>query len=205
MEKQNKLKLLAASDIHGDVNLAKKLALKAEKEKVDLVILCGDFTQQEASVEGIIGPFVKKKKKVILIPGNHETVATADFLAEMYGATNLHGYSIKFNNIGFFGCGLANIPSQLDEKEIYDILKKGFKYTKNTRKQIMVTHVHPADSQIEKFSDFVHGSEGVTKAIKQFKPDFLLCGHVHEAAGIEEKIGSTKVINVGRNGKIIDL
>ena len=201
-----KLKLLAASDIHGDRNLAKKLAKKAEKEKVDLVVLCGDLTYQDSSTEGIIGPFTKKKKKVILIPGNHETIATADFLAELYDVTNLHGYSIKFNDVGFFGCGAANMGlSKMNEKEIYDSLKKGFKYVKDLRKKIMVTHVHPTNTKIEKFSQFVKGSESVTKAVKNLKPDILLCGHVHEAQGIEEKVGFTKVINVGKTGTILEI
>ena len=40
--------------------------------------------------------------------------------------------------------------------------------------------------------------------IEKYQPDFVLCGHVHEAAGIEDFIGKTKVINVGRNGKILE-
>ena len=69
----------------------------------------------------------------------------------------------------------------------------------------MVTHVHPANSVIEKFTQFFKGSDGVEKAIKKFKPDIALCSHVHEAAGIEENIGNTKVIDVGREGKIIEI
>jgi Icc-related predicted phosphoesterase len=41
--------------------------------------------------------------------------------------------------------------------------------------------------------------------MQKFKPDILLCGHVHEAEGLEETIGKTRIINVGRNGKIINL
>jgi predicted phosphodiesterase len=74
-----KLKILAAGDIHGDTRLAQRLAEKADKESVDLVILCGDLTHFEESTDGIVGPFVKKHKKVLLIPGNHESFATADF------------------------------------------------------------------------------------------------------------------------------
>jgi Icc-related predicted phosphoesterase len=33
----------------------------------------------------------------------------------------------------------------------------------------------------------------------------LICSHIHEAAGIEEKLGKTKVINVGTEGKIIEV
>ena len=45
----------------------------------------------------------------------------------------------------------------------------------------------------------------VKKAIEKFHPDLLLCSHVHEAEGIEEKIGKTKVISVGKKGKIIKI
>ncbi len=200
------MKILAAGDIHGDTRLANELAEKAEKEKVDLVVLCGDLTYNDTETKGIIGPFIKKNQRVVLIPGNHETIATADFLAEMYGATNLHGYSIKVNDVGLFGCGSANIGLfQLSEKEIYSILKKGFSNIKNLKKKIMVTHVHPKGTLMENLSSFVPGSSGVEKAIKTLKPDILLCSHIHEAEGIEEKIGNTRVINVGRKGKVIKI
>ena len=200
------MKILASGDIHGDTRLAKKLADKAEKENVDLVILCGDLTYAEQSTEGIIGPFVKKNKKVILIPGNHESVATADFLAELYEATNLHGYSIKSHGVGLFGCGGANIGLfKLGEDEIYGLLKKGYDGIKDQPKKIMVTHVHPTGTKMEKFTHVFPGSKGVQKAIERFKPDILLCSHVHEAEGIEEKIGNTLVINVGKKGKIIEI
>ncbi len=202
---KKKFKILAAGDFHGDKLAAKRLADLAEKEDVDLVVLNGDLVEEE-DTSGIIGPFVAKKKKVIILPGNHETIATADFLAELYNITNLHGYYIKFGDIGFFGCGGANVGlSQLSEKEIYDTLKKGFDKIKDMSKKIMITHIHPADTKMELFSKFVKGSTGLKRAIDKFKPDLLICGHVHEAEGIEEIVGKTKVINVGRKGKIISL
>ena len=203
------MKILAAADIHGDTRLANALAKKAQKEHVDLVVLCGDLVLSDSNTSGIIGPFVKKNKKVILIPGNHETIATADFLAELYGATNLHGYSMQLGEkkeLGLFGCGLANIGQfRLQESEIYDILKKGYKYVQKSKKKIMVTHVHPSGTLMEKLSHFVPSSTGVKKALDVLKPDILLCSHVHEAEGIEEKIGQTTIINVGRKGKILEI
>ena len=200
------MKILAASDIHGDTQLVKNLASRAEKEKVDLVILCGDLTFQERSTANLIGPFVKKNQKVLLIPGNHETLATADFLAEMYNISNIHGYSVKIGDVGFFGCGSANIGLfQLSEEEIFNLLKEGYQKIKDMKTKIMVTHVHPKGSISEHFTSHFEGSSGVRKAIDKFKPDILLCGHVHEAEGIEDMIGKTKIINVGKSGKVIDL
>lgn len=198
------MKVLAAGDIHGDIDLAKTLARQAEKEKVDLVILCGDLTQNETSTDNIVGQF--KNKKVLLIPGNHESVATADFLAELYNAKNIHGYSIKCGDVGFFGCSAANMGLfKMEEKEILSMLKKGHKYIKNCTKKIMVTHTHPEGSLMERFSSFVPGSEGVRKAIDELHPDILFCSHVHEAEGVEEMIGKTRIINVSRRGKILEI
>ncbi|MBU0615563.1 MAG: metallophosphoesterase [Nanoarchaeota archaeon] len=205
-QEHKKLKILAAGDIHGDVDLAEKLAERAKKENVDLVILCGDLTMQENSTDNIIGPFKKRHEKVLIIPGNHESVATADFLAELYGVKNIHGYSVKYGDVGIFGAGGANIGvNQLDEKEIYDLLKKGNDKIGYLKKKIMVTHVHPTGTKMEKFTSFFPGSEGVRKAVEKMHPDILLCSHVHEAEGIEEKIGKTKVYNVGKKGRIIEI
>lgn len=200
------MKILAFGDIHGDSRLAEKLAERADKEKVDLVVLCGDITFHDQQPVNLLGPFVKRGKKVVLVPGNHDSFATADFLAQMYGVKNLHGYSISSGDVGLFGCGGANIGiNQLEEKEIYSILKKSFKGIENLKKKIMVTHVHPSDTTMEKFTQFFPGSSGVRKAIDTLKPDLLLCSHVHEAEGLEEKVGKTRVINVGKSGKIIEI
>lgn len=197
------MKILAASDIHGDISAAKKLAETAKKEDVNLVILCGDIDYKNNS-ERIIEQFVKKDKKVLLIPGNHDTFATADFLADFFGVKNIHGYSVRYEDLGIFGCGGANFGlSTLTEKEIFDTLKKGFDKISYLNKKIMVTHMHPSGSKAE-FTGFA-GSKSITKAIKEFKPNLLLCGHIHEAEGIEDKIGKTKILNVGKEGKIIEI
>jgi hypothetical protein len=208
IKKQGKLRILAAGDIHGDTSAVKKLVQKAEKENVDLVVLCGDLTFWDESTKYIIGPFLKVNKQVLFVPGNHESFATANFLEDLYkpNAKNIHGSFIKKGEVGIFGCGGSNMGiEQLDEDEIYSILKKSFVKIKDSKKKIMVTHNHPSDTRMEQLSNFVIGSEGVKKAIVKFKPDIALCSHVHEAEGIEEMIGKTRLINVGPKGKIIEI
>ena len=200
-----KTKILAVGDIHGDTGLVKKLAKKAKEEDVDLVILAGDLTFAEQSTKNIIGPFVKEKKQVLLIPGNHESIATVDFLAEMYPNTkNIHGYSFITGNLGIFGAGAGDIGiNQIKESEIFNLLKRGNERVKDLKKKIMVTHMHPKGSKAE-FSGF-KGSKAIEKAIKEFHPDIAICSHIHEAAGIEENIGKTRVINVSRKAKIFEI
>ena len=200
------MKILAFGDLHGDSRLAEKLAKQADKEKVDLVIICGDITNFDADTTNLIGPFKKRHQKVLFVPGNHDSFATANFLAEFYDIKNLHGYSVKYKNIGIFGAGGANIGiEQLTDKETFSLLKKGFDKIKYLDKKIMVSHVHPSKTMMEKFTQIFPGSDSVRKAVENFKPDIMLCSHVHEAEGLEEKIGKTRVLNVGKKGKIINI
>jgi Icc-related predicted phosphoesterase len=199
------MRIFATSDIHGDTRWIEKLAQKAEQEKVDLVLLCGDLTLDETMTSNIVGPFRKRNLKVALIPGNHESAATTQFLAEMYKAYNLHGYSLKIGDVGFFGAGHANVgPHMIDDEELFALLKKGHDMVKDAKTKVMLTHVHAENSLAEKMSLFP-GSAAVRKAIETFKPDLHLCGHVHECEGIEEKVGKTTCVNLGKKGKIIEV
>src|SRR3989338_9883631 len=143
------MKILAAGDIHGDISTAKKLSKRAVDENVDLVILAGDITGDDESLPGVISPFLQKKKRVLFVPGNHESMATADFMADFYGITNLHGYSVKYNNVGIFGCSGNNLGiNQISEDEIFSLLKRGFEKVRDIKKKVMVTHVHPKGTKM---------------------------------------------------------
>ncbi len=198
------MKILALSDIHGDRNIVKEMAEKAALNKVDLVLLGGDLVGADNSVEGIVGPFREKGLEVGLIPGNHEGMAEIGFMVERYGAKNLHGYVLKKGDVGIFGCGYGNIGiHQMNEKDVFMTLKKGHESLKDVKKKIMFTHTHPQDSILG--LGIFPGSAGIKKALDEFKPDLHLCGHMHETEGIEETIGKTRVINVGKKGKIIEI
>jgi len=198
------MKILAVGDLHGDLGQAKKLANLAEEKGVDLVVLNGDFTFSEMLTPNLIKTFKDKIKNVAIIPGNHESEATSEAMAKAYGLINLHGYYAKFGDVGIFGCGAANIGIfQLPEKEMFNILKYAHEKVKDCKKTIMMTHVHPANSKVE--MGFFEGSDAVTKAIKEFKPNIAVCSHIHEADGIEDTIGQTRVVCASKKGKIIEI
>src|SRR3989339_442061 len=83
-KKEKTIRILAASDIHEDRKAVKRLAEKACKEKVDLVVLCGDLTFFDMDWKGLIGPFREKGLEVVFIPGNHDSPETTGLLAEKY-------------------------------------------------------------------------------------------------------------------------
>lgn len=199
-----KFRILAASDIHGDTRATRRLAERAEKEDVDVVVLCGDLTGL-VETPNLIKPFKDKGQKVLLLPGNWDSFATTDFLAQFYGVKNIHGYSARYDRVGFFGAGGADIGpfTMISERELLKTLEQAHAGLKGIEKKVMVTHMHPSGSKSE-FSG-ISGSEAIRKAVKKFKPDVLLHGHIHEAAGMEEIMEGTRVVNVGKKGVIIDL
>lgn len=200
------MRVLTFGDLHGDSSLAEMLAKRAEDENVDLIICCGDFTFSDREPKGMFKPFVEKNQKLLFIPGNHDSLATVEMVKDSYPVRSLHGYSVKYEDIGFFGCGKANIGvEQLTENDIFENLKEAHSHISYLKKRIMVTHVHPKGTMAEKMTQFFPGSEGVRRAIDAFQPDIAFCCHVHEAEGLEQQIGKTKVINVGRRGRILDI
>jgi len=204
MEKsrQKKFKILAASDFHGDSNATKRLAEIAFKKNVDLVVLAGDLTGL-TETEDILKPFLKKGKKVVFVPGNWESSETAEFLSKLYGIKNIGEHYVKYGNVGIFGIGSPDWQMELDEDKTFKKLKKDFEKIKNLEKKIMISHIHAANTKPE-FSG-IPGSKGLRKAINEFQPDLFISGHIHEAEGFQEKIGKTRVISVGRKGKIIEI
>ena len=198
------MKVLALSDTHGNEDMVRRLADEAEKNDVDLVLIAGDISEFGEIGKNMIGPFLAKGKKVVFVAGNHDAPGIAEFLTEKYKITNVQNHAIIQEDVGIFGCGGANIGINFtSEKEMHHYLTKGFGYVSAADKKIMLTHMHPKGGLIEKFS--FPGSESVTRAIYELKPDIHICGHIHEIEGFEEKIGKTHIFCVGSRGKIIEI
>lgn len=202
MKPKKKFKILATGDFHGDSSVSKRLAERAVKEKVDLVILTGDIVGP-IETDNLLKPFIEKNKKVLFVPGNWDSSETAKFLSELYGVKDVGEHYVTYDDIGIFGIGSPDWQLELNEKKAFKKLKQEFKKIKNLEKKILISHIHAAKTKAE-FSGF-EGSTALRKAIEEFQPDLFLSGHIHEAEGLNEKIGKTKVFNVGRKGRIIEI
>lgn len=198
------MKILAFSDTHG--RDLRQLIERADQEGVDIAFACGDWTMMDEVPKYFASQFLNKKKNLFVLPGNHETMSTLYSLIEQYGINHLHGKGIIVGDIGFFGAGSATQIgpiSRITEQEMWQLLEKAHEQVKDAKKKVMIVHEHPKGSVME-FGMFA-GSESIKKAIELFKPDLVICGHIHEAAGVEEKIAGIPVINVAKEGKIIDV
>lgn len=198
------MKILALSDIHGDQRFMQQMAKKGKEHEVDLVVLAGDLADHSGNIDGLVGPLKAEGLDVAIIPGNHEGLAKTNFLIKKYDAKSLHGYVIQKGDVGIFGCGYADVGiHQLEEHEFFETLKQAHEQIKDAKHKIMVSHVQPSESMIG--LGMFPGSSGVRKAVEEFQPAIHICGHIHETHGMEEKIGETRVLNVGKTGTLIEV
>ncbi len=204
MEKIKGLKILAAADFHGNATVAESLSKKAEKEKVDLIILSGDLHGRQKTSPGIIAPFKKRNQKVIFIPGNWDTTTEANTLKDMYQINNIDGIYTHYNGVDIIGVGSPDFRLDIDDKKTLDKLIKNFEKVKDRpTKKVLVSHIH-ASGTLAEFSGFP-GSEVLRTVIDYFHPDVFISSHIHEAEGLEQKIGRTRIFQVGKRGKVINV
>ena len=112
------MKILAVSDIHGDLGLVKKVEKLIDKENIDLVILAGDQTWFEKAEKGLVGPLTKKP--ALIIPSNHETEETIKIWEKMYpNLKSIHKKHLKIRDVGFFGSGTVDWGFADDSKQIF--------------------------------------------------------------------------------------
>lgn len=188
------MKILAISDTHGDVKINKKIGKIAKDENIDLILHAGDLTWFDKKQKDLIAPIIFSGKELFMVHGNHDSENILDILSKKYPlAKSIHGLGLEKQRIGFFGTGTTDWGSSEDSKKVFEELEKGHSHIQHLGKKVMVSHTPPLGSAIE-LEGFL-GSYGVRKAIDKFKPDFLICGHIHEGSGLVEKIGETTVIN----------
>ena len=64
----------------------------------------------------------------------------------------------------------------------------------------------PCGTALDRVHEGLHaGSRSVREFVDRNQPDYLFCGHIHEAEGVDIEIGKTKPVNVGKRGYLLEL
>lgn len=193
------MKILAAADFHGnssgEANLAKFLDCG-----YDCLLMLGDLTNfgpMEAA-ESLLELVRSHGIPSLAVPGNCDPKQVLQLL-EKYGV-NLHGKRQSLNEITFVGLGGSNItpfktPFELTEAEIKEELAVAG--GEITGQWILVTHTPPYGTALDIVNSGTHvGSKSMREYVEQKQPTVVVCGHVHEARGIDT-LGNTLMVNPG--------
>lgn len=165
------MRILAISDIHCNCYMLEKV-LTIIKD-YDLIIICGDFDCPRA-VDMLAG------HRVLAVSGNMDYFDVIVKL-EKFGIL-IEDNIRRVGEYAFIGIGMG----ELSLEEI-----------KHTEKTIIISHYPPYGTKVDiAFTGEHIGSHLVRDIVERLKPLVCLCGHVHEARGVDN-IGETLVLNPG--------
>jgi uncharacterized protein len=193
------VKLLAFSDLHRDVGRARRLAGMARD--VDVVIAAGDFASIHRGLEETLEPLREIDTPTLVVPGNNETEAALREACKGWeAATVLHGEGAEIDGTRFWGLG-AGVPVtpwdwsfDLDEERAADMLAGC------PDAAVLVLHSPPKGHV-----DNGLGSEAILAAVERVGPPLAVCGHIHECWGQESTVGSSRIVNLGPAGTLLEV
>jgi Icc-related predicted phosphoesterase len=195
------MKLLAFVDMHGSLAALKKIEEAAKKDDVDIVLCAGDLTVFGDSMKHLVSRLNKIGKPVLMVHGNHESENSMKKVCEeTKNITFIHQKIFEIGGyafVGYGGGGFSTRDAHFEEwakKKLNDI--KG-------ESVVFLTHAPPYGTSLGKVMEGDAGSKSFADFVKKSKPALMVCGHLHENRGNEDKIGQTRIVNPGPFGKIL--
>ena len=197
------MRLLAFSDLHRDVDRARRLAERAGE--ADVVIAAGDFASVHMGLGKTIEPLKAVEVPTLLVPGNNETEDKLRSECEDWqAATVLHGERAEIDGVLFFGLG-AGVPktpfpwsfdlSDEDAEELLAPCPDG---------AVLIMH-SPPKGHVDESRGKHLGSEAILRTIERTRPRLTVCGHIHECWGRESTVAGTRVLNLGPEGALLEV
>ena len=197
------MKVLAFSDLHRDQECAERLVELASG--ADVVVGAGDYATMRIGLESTIETLSAITAPAVLVPGNAESDTELWRACAVWPSADvLHGQGKEIAGAQFFGLGGAVPPTPFPWS--FDLSEEDAagKLGGCPDRAILVVHSPPKG-----YVDEVHGrhlgSTSVLEAIERKRPALVLCGHIHQAWSGEATIGETRVLNLGPQGRLLEI
>jgi len=194
------MKILTFVDTHGNQTAIKRLANLSKK--ADILICAGDLTEFGENLNEYLKILNKTKKQLLIIHGNHETEKQLKQAEKKFRLLKfIHNKLQIIDKYAFFGYGGGGFEKK--DKYLESLIPKIKKQIKN-KTFIFITHQPPYNTKVDLVNGNHVGSKSIVKFIKELKPKFNICGHLHENLNKKDKINKTFIVNPGF-GKLISL
>lgn len=191
------------SDIHNDLKQLEAVAAVS----ADIYISAGDLVTWARGLSDCAKVLKPLGEKLWVLPGNHESSDQIAKFCDDHGFRNFHEQVFEADGWHFAGLGYSNrtpfsTPGEYSEEQLEERLAK---FT-GLSPMVLVCHAPPLDTDLDGIKPGQHfGSKVVLDFIQANQPRYFFCGHIHEAAGNETKIGETVGRNVGKQGYLLEL
>ena len=196
-------KLLIFSDIHNDWKTLDRLM----STEADFYIAAGDQLTWSKGEDRCGEILARRAGKVYVLPGNHESAEQIDGLCARFGLHNFHERHIEVGRWHVAGLGYSsptpfNTPGEYSEPQIAERLQR----FAELEPLVLVCHAPPHNTALDQIRPGLHaGSRAVREFIEKRQPPYFFCGHIHEAEGVQVKLGNTWAKNVGKPGHLLEL
>ena len=197
------MKLLIFSDIHGDKGALEWLM----NIEADYYFAAGDLANWGRGLDQM-GPVMQRRAdRMFVMPGNHESESDVARFCDSFGFRNFHGQTLNIGGVAVAGLGYSNptpfnTPGEYSEAELAERLAA----FDALDPLVLICHCPPKGTKLDQAGEGKHfGSTSVRDFIERNQPRYFYCGHIHEAAGVQDTIGRTRGWNVGKRGAVLDL
>jgi len=207
-------RIAVLGDVH-DHRERLDLSLDLLPESVELAILVGDIgidppwspegragrrEAHDSSVRAMIARVRERLgARVVFVPGNHDLPDAADTAGDNADGLRLAIDGLRISGLGGAGPGRFGFPYEWDEPEADARLAGVLAGTDAC--DVLVSHTPPADTSLDRTLHGLHvGSVAVARWIERARPRLFLCGHIHEAWGVE-RLHGVPCVNAGAMGQ----
>lgn len=197
------MKVLIFSDIHNDIRALERVLM----QPADIYIAAGDLSTFQRGLDHCGEVLKPLGERLWVLPGNHETHDDTRGLCQRFGFVDFHRQLRTLGSTQWAGLGYSNItpfntPGEYSEDEIATALAA----FDGIPKLILVVHFPPQGTKLDEFSPGKHaGSPTLRLWVEREQPAYLFCGHIHEAGGLADRLGSTQCFNVGKHGYTLEI
>jgi Icc-related predicted phosphoesterase len=190
-------------DVHGRYDAVAD-AMGAIGE-ADVLLIGGDITTGGTpdDAAAAIERWRPLAPRLLALAGNMDSPEIDARLSDLGVALDGRGY--RLGAVGIFGVSAAphsplRTPYELSEDELDRRIGDGFSAVRTCPVQVFCPHAPPHGTSCDRLRGGEHvGSTAVRRFVDREQPDVVLCGHIHEARGVD-RVGATQIVNPGPAG-----
>lgn len=187
------MRIFAASDLHGKHRHIATIQEGIRQSRADVVVLAGDILNYRNRPHLLL-LLDELPVPVFIVRGNSDPVYLERWAAQSRNVRSLH-----LNLVSRDGADLVGVSGTLP---IPFHSRAGWRESQTLRKlapmvhprAIVVAHSPPRGCRDQVLGRFHAGSRGLSQLIHNTSPAVMVCGHIHEAAGVD-RMGDTLVVN----------
>jgi Icc-related predicted phosphoesterase len=192
--------IYAVADLHGHPQRIRRIKSRIDTHRPDILVLAGDISKYQRPAAMLDG-LNRLDLPVLLVRGNSDSRRLTSLLRSYPRLQSIHLSKANFYGVEIVGIG-GTLPlpfhSRIGFRES-DVVTQASRMLQP--RSILVVHPPPYGIRDRVLGKFHAGSRAVRRLVDRCSPALVICGHIHEQAGVET-IGGTTVVNcaMGRSG-----